>query len=80
MKPLFEKRKVKGIGLSVDPADAHEKWIQDINETQNTTMIFPILAEADRKVSKLNDMLHPNADDTSTVCSFLSPIQIKKYV
>jgi alkyl hydroperoxide reductase subunit AhpC len=69
LKPEFEKRNVKVIGLSVDPADAHEKWIQDINETQNITMNFPVIADADKEVSQLYDMIHPNADNTQTVRS-----------
>lgn len=69
LKSEFEKRNVKVIGLSVDPADAHERWIQDINETQNTTMNFPVIADANKEVSQLYDMIHPNADDTQTVRS-----------
>ena len=69
LKSEFEKRNVKVVGLSVDPTDSHEKWIEDINETQNTTMNFPVIADANRKVSQLYDMVHPNADDTMTVRS-----------
>jgi len=59
----------KAIALSVDPVDSHIKWIDDINETQNTRVNFPILADADRKVSELYDLIHPNANDTLTVRS-----------
>jgi alkyl hydroperoxide reductase subunit AhpC len=69
IKQEFDKRHVKVVGLSVDPTDSHSKWIEDINETQNTTMNFPVIADANQKVSKLYDMLHPNADDTMTVRS-----------
>lgn len=69
LKSDFEKRNVKVIGLSVDPAEAHEQWIQDINETQNTTVNFPVIADANKEVSQLYDMIHPNADDTQTVRS-----------
>ena len=69
IKSEFDKRGVKVIGLSVDPSKAHTEWIKDINETQNTTMNFPVIADADRKVSTLYDMVHPNADATETVRS-----------
>lgn len=65
----FAKRNVKVIALSVDPADSHLKWIADINETQNADVQFPILADADRKVSELYDLIHPNASTTATVRS-----------
>jgi alkyl hydroperoxide reductase subunit AhpC len=65
----FAKRNVKVLALSVDEAASHQKWIGDINETQNTTVDFPILADADRKVSTLYDMIHPNASATATVRS-----------
>lgn len=65
----FAQRGVKAIALSVDPVDSHVKWIEDINETQNTHVNFPILADADRKVSDLYDLIHPNANDTLTVRS-----------
>jgi alkyl hydroperoxide reductase subunit AhpC len=65
----FEKRGVKTIALSVDPADSHEGWVKDINETQGCTVNYPILADADRKVSDLYDMVHPEADNTLTVRS-----------
>ena len=69
LKDEFAKRGVKAIALSVDPVDSHHKWIEDINETQNTVVNFPILADADRKVSDLYDLIHPNASDTLTVRS-----------
>jgi alkyl hydroperoxide reductase subunit AhpC len=69
IKPEFEKRGVKVIGLSVDPLKDHEGWIRDINETQNTTVNFPMIADADRKISILYDMIHPNASENFTVRS-----------
>lgn len=65
----FRKRNVKALALSVDPVDSHEGWIKDINETQHTQVNFPIIADHDRKVSDLYDMIHPNADNTATVRS-----------
>lgn len=69
LKDEFAKRNAKAIALSVDPVDSHLRWISDINETQNTEVNFPIIADADRKVSELYDMIHPNADATLTVRS-----------
>ncbi|NET34282.1 MAG: peroxiredoxin [Cyanothece sp. SIO1E1] len=69
LKPEFDKRNVKTIALSVDDVDSHKGWIGDIEETQSTTMNYPILADPDRKVSDLYDMIHPNADNTLTVRS-----------
>src|SRR5881398_2754392 len=69
LKDEFAKRNVKVIALSVDPVDSHKKWIEDINDTQKTTVNFPIIADADRKVSLLYDMIHPNASATQTVRS-----------
>lgn len=69
LKDEFAQRGVKAIALSVDPVDSHHRWIEDINETQNTIVNFPILADADRKVSDLYDLIHPNANDTLTVRS-----------
>jgi thioredoxin-dependent peroxiredoxin len=69
IKPEFEKRGVKIIGLSVDPMKDHEGWIKDINETQKTTVNFPMIADPDRKVSILYDMIHPNASENVTVRS-----------
>lgn len=68
-KDEFEKRNVKVIALSVDGLESHKEWISDINETQNTTVNFPIIADEDRKVSELYDMIHPNADNKLTVRS-----------
>ncbi|RYZ40602.1 MAG: peroxiredoxin [Sphingobacteriales bacterium] len=65
----FTKRNVKVLAVSVDPLDKHEGWIKDINETQNTTVNFPIIADADRNVATLYDMIHPNASATATVRS-----------
>ncbi len=69
IKPEFDKRNVKVIGLSVDPMDDHHGWIQDINETQDTTVNFPMIADPDRTVATLYDMIHPNALDNMTVRS-----------
>jgi len=69
LKPEFEKRNAKVIALSVDTAASHKGWIGDIEETQGTKMNFPILADSDRKVSMLYDMIHPEADNTATVRS-----------
>ena len=69
LKPEFDKRNVKVIGLSVDPKDSHEKWAKDIAETQGSELNFPLLADADRKVAELYDMIHPGADATTTVRS-----------
>lgn len=65
----FNKRNVKVAALSVDGVDSHHGWIKDINETQNTTVNFPIIGDEDRKVANLYDMIHPNADSTLTVRS-----------
>ncbi len=65
----FAKRNVKVVALSVDGVASHNGWISDINETQNTTVNFPIIADEDRKVSELYDMIHPNADSKLTVRS-----------
>lgn len=68
-KDRFAARNVKVIALSVDPVESHHRWIADINETQGTEVNFPILADADRKVSGLYDLIHPNASTTATVRS-----------
>lgn len=68
-KDEFDKRNVKMIALSVDGAESHAEWIKDINETQNTTVNFPIIADEDKKVSTLYDMIHPNANSNLTVRS-----------
>lgn len=69
LKSEFDKRNVKAIGLSVDPADKHGEWIKDIEETQKAKVDFPIIADADRKVALLYDMIHPNQSETMTVRS-----------
>ena len=69
LKPEFDKRNVKAIALSVDPADKHKSWIADIEETQKTVVGFPIIADEDKKVSTLYDMIHPEASATATVRS-----------
>ncbi|AGY57738.1 peroxiredoxin [Gloeobacter kilaueensis] len=69
LKPEFAKRNVKVIALSVDDATSHAGWSKDIEETQGLAPNYPILADADRKVSDLYDMIHPNANDTLTVRS-----------
>lgn len=71
LKDEFEKRGVKAIALSVDDVDSHHGWIKDINETQNTSVNFPIIADQDRKVSTLYDFIHPNASETLTVRSLV---------
>ena len=65
----FAKRNVKVLAVSVDPLDKHHGWVNDINETQNCTVNFPIIADEDRKVAELYDMIHPNASLTATVRS-----------
>jgi alkyl hydroperoxide reductase subunit AhpC len=69
LKPEFERRNVKPLGLSVDPVLQHHKWAEDIAETQGASLNFPLLADHDRKVSDLYGMVHPNANDTLTVRS-----------
>lgn len=65
----FAKRNVKVLAVSVDPLDKHEGWVKDINETQHCTVNFPIIADEDRNVATLYDMIHPNASATATVRS-----------
>ena len=69
LKPHFELRNVKVIGLSVDRLEDHETWSADIEETQGTALNFPLIADPDRQVSELYGMIHPEADDTITVRS-----------
>ena len=69
IKNEFDKRNVKILALSVDPLESHKGWTKDINETQNTTVNYPIIADPERKVSNLYDMIHPNANETFTVRS-----------
>jgi alkyl hydroperoxide reductase subunit AhpC len=75
IKNEFEKRNVKVVAVSVDPVDSHKKWIGDIEDTQKTKMNYPILGDADRKVSDAYGMIHPKANDTLTVRSvfFIDP-------
>ena len=69
LKEEFAKRNVKVLAVSVDPLDKHKGWVNDINETQNCNVEFPIIADEDRKVATLYDMIHPNASATATVRS-----------
>jgi alkyl hydroperoxide reductase subunit AhpC len=69
LKNEFEKRNVKVLAVSVDPLDKHFGWVKDINETQNCNVEFPIIADEDRKVATLYDMIHPNASENATVRS-----------
>ena len=69
LKPEFDKRGAKVIGLSVDPLDSHQRWQGDIEDTQGVKLNFPLIADTDRKISDLYGMIHPNADDTFTVRS-----------
>ncbi len=69
LKPEFDKRNVKVIGLSVDPVESHEKWEADIEETQGAAVNFPMIGDPERAVADLYDMVHPNASDTLTVRS-----------
>ena len=71
LKEEFEKRGVKAIAHSVEDVESHQGWIKDINETQNTTVNFPIIADQDRKVSELYGFIHPNASETLTVRSLV---------
>jgi alkyl hydroperoxide reductase subunit AhpC len=69
LKEEFAKRNVKVLAVSVDPLDKHRGWVSDINETQNCTVDFPIIADENREVAMLYDMIHPNASATATVRS-----------
>jgi alkyl hydroperoxide reductase subunit AhpC len=69
LKSEFDRRNVKVLAVSVDPIDKHHGWVNDINETQNTSVNFPIIADADRNVATLYDMIHPNESATATVRS-----------
>jgi alkyl hydroperoxide reductase subunit AhpC len=69
LKSEFDKRNVKVIALSVDPVDSHKGWIKDINETQNCSVNYPIIADPEKKVSEMYDMIHPNALNNLTVRS-----------
>jgi len=78
----FAKRNVKVLAVSVDPLDKHEGWVKDINETQKTTVNFPMIADPDRTVATLYDMIHPNASATATVRSLfiIGPDKLVKLV
>lgn len=69
LRDEFERRRVKVLAVSVDPIDSHQGWIKDINETQHCTVDFPIIADPDRTVASLYDMIHPNMSETFTVRS-----------
>lgn len=69
LRPEFAKRNVKAIGLSVDKIEDHHGWAKDIEETQGAALNFPLIADADKTVANLYDMIHPNASDTMTVRS-----------
>jgi thioredoxin-dependent peroxiredoxin len=69
LKPEFDKRNTKVIGLSVDPKDSHGKWAEDIKDVTGNELNFPLIADSDKKVADLYDMIHPNASDTTTVRS-----------
>lgn len=69
LKGEFEKRNVKVIAVSVDDLDSHSRWVPDINEVNNTEVNFPIIADGDRNVATLYDMIHPNASEKATVRS-----------
>lgn len=69
LKPEFDKRNVKVIGLSVDPVGSHKEWAKDIEETQGQKLNFPVIADADKKVATQYDMIHPNALDNLTIRS-----------
>ncbi len=69
LKPEFDKRNVKVVGLSVDPLDSHSGWAADIEETQGAALNFPLIADSGKTVADLYDMIHPNANDTLTVRS-----------
>jgi alkyl hydroperoxide reductase subunit AhpC len=69
LKPEFDKRNVKVLGLSVDSVEDHKRWSGDIEETQGARLNYPLLADPDRKIASLYDMIHPNADNTLTVRS-----------
>lgn len=71
LKPEFDRRKTKVLALSVDGVENHKGWISDINETQETEVEFPIIADPDKKVSELYDFIHPNASTSLTVRSLL---------
>jgi len=69
LKPEFDKRNTKVIGISVDPLDSHQKWVGDIEDVTGNALNFPLIADPDKTVANLYDMIHPNASDTATVRS-----------
>ena len=69
IRPLLDRRNVKVIALSIDPLEDHHAWLQDINETQNTEVNYPLIADPERQVATLYEMIHPNASDDLTVRS-----------
>lgn len=69
LKAEFDKRNVKVLAVSIDPVDSHHEWVKDINETQHTVVNFPLIADEDRNVATLYDMIHPNASEKTTVRS-----------
>ena len=69
LKPEFDKRNTKVIGLSVDPIESHNDWVGDIEDVTGNALNFPLIADPDKKVADLYDMIHPNANDTATVRS-----------
>ena len=69
LKSEFDKRNVKVLALSVDPVDSHKGWVSDINETQNCSVNYPIIADPEKKVAEMYDMIHPNALNNLTVRS-----------
>lgn len=69
LKPEFDKRNTKVIGISVDPLDSHERWVGDIKDVTGNALNFPLIADPDKTVANLYDMIHPNASDTATVRS-----------
>jgi alkyl hydroperoxide reductase subunit AhpC len=69
LKPEFDKRDVKVIGLSVDPLDSHNRWVGDIKDVTGNALNFPLIADPDRSVATAYDMIHPNASETATVRS-----------
>ena len=82
LRDEFAKRTVKVLAVSVDPLEKHEGWVKDINETQQTTVNFPLIADDDRNVATLYDMIHPNASATATVRSLfvIGPDKLVKLI
>jgi thioredoxin-dependent peroxiredoxin len=82
LKDEFAKRNVKVLAVSVDPLDRHAGWVNDINETQNVDVNFPLIADSDRNVATLYDMIHPNASATATVRSLfvIGPDKLVKLI